>query len=303
MSRSLHTLLARSLDYAGLFPPAKLPLADAAGNYVRYAATADAWLLGKFVCPVAQLSEFAALLPAAPDPWQVSALGTGGATSAAWRAALERDFAGLATLPRDRVQVTGYEVRLPDEAFASRAAVEQCLHAFPRPGGLFVEVPAGPGFLDRTRTTLPVLAAHGFGFKLRCGGLEVAAFPEPALVAEVLAAAATFKVPLKATAGLHHPLRRWDAALGVWMHGFVNLFVAALLAAREELSAEKLAEILDERDPAAFHFADDGLSWRGLGIGRDDIAGGRQDVIQSFGSCSFDEPRDDLRALGWLEGT
>jgi hypothetical protein len=25
--------------------------------------------------------------------------------------------------------------------------------------------------------------------------------------------------------------------------------------------------------------------------------------MTSYGSCSFDEPREDLRELGWLDGT
>jgi hypothetical protein len=306
MTRALRALLAGSIDYAGLFPPAKLPLEPAAANFVSYARHADAWMLGKFVCPTTKLAELAALLPGPIHgrlPWGVSALGRGGETVTAWLDGMKEDLALIGQQSRDVLTVGALEVRLPAEAFTTPDGVHRCLKAFPRPGGgLFVEVPAGPGFLDRTRATLPELAKLGFGFKLRCGGLEAAAFPESAVVAEVLAGAVTEEVPLKATAGLHHPIRRKDEALGAWMHGFVNLFVAALFASAENFSAETLIDILDDRDPASFHFSDDGLSWRGHGLALDAIDSGRRNVILSFGSCSFDEPRDDLRQLGWLGG-
>jgi hypothetical protein len=305
MTRTLRTLLDGALDYAGLFPPAKLALEPAVANFLRYSAEPEAWMLGKFVCPTTKLSELASLLPGPIHgrlPWGVSALGRGGDTMSTWLDALALDLALIAEQRRDTMQVTTFEVRLPVEAFTAREGVERCLQAFPRPGGLFVEVPAGPGYLERTRATFPALAAHGFGFKLRCGGQEASAFPESSVVAEVLAAAATFEVPLKATAGLHHPLRRRDETLGAWMHGFINLFVAAILAATERISAETLIDILDDQNPASFHFSEDSISWRGLGVDLEAIAAGRQNAIHSFGSCSFDEPRDDLRHLGYLKG-
>src|SRR5205823_1969005 len=75
---SLRTLLAGILDYAGLFPPARLPLAQAIRNYTCYRADPDGWMLGRFVCPAAQLEELAKLRnelnPSGPA-WSVAALG------------------------------------------------------------------------------------------------------------------------------------------------------------------------------------------------------------------------------------
>ncbi|HET8796166.1 MAG TPA: hypothetical protein VFO89_00655, partial [Thermoanaerobaculia bacterium] len=48
-ARSLHTLLAGLIDYAGLFPPAALPMDEAVRNYARYRDGGHAWALGKFV--------------------------------------------------------------------------------------------------------------------------------------------------------------------------------------------------------------------------------------------------------------
>ena len=56
--RSLTTLLAGVVDYAGLFPPAELTMQDAVRNYADYLNSADAWALGRFIVPVSRIMEF-----------------------------------------------------------------------------------------------------------------------------------------------------------------------------------------------------------------------------------------------------
>ncbi|HEV2719334.1 MAG TPA: hypothetical protein VG323_04885, partial [Thermoanaerobaculia bacterium] len=106
-------------------------------------------------------------------------------------------------------------------------------------------------------------------------------------------------VAFKATAGLHHPLRcvrpltyEPSSPRGT-MHGFVNVFMAAALLSRAEA-------ILDDDDPRAFAFDDDTASWRGHNVLTGDLAKLRDGFAISFGSCSFEEPVNDLKELGWL---
>jgi hypothetical protein len=164
---------------------------------------------------------------------------------------------------------------------------------------LFVEVPAGaelgPLLAELRRLDL----GRPAGLKLRTGGLEASAFPSPEQVARVLCACRDAGVPLKATAGLHHPLRRHDPGLGTRMHGFINLFAAGALALAHGLPVEQVADVLADEDSADFTFTAEGLRWRGLFVPTAEIAAARRQTV-SFGSCSFDEPRADLRALGWL---
>src|SRR4051812_30502208 len=96
---ALEILLTDVVDYAGLFPPAALGVAEAARNFAEYRAGAARWMLGRFVAPAARLGELAdaigALGPAAPNgaagPWRVSALASaplddapGAALGASW---------------------------------------------------------------------------------------------------------------------------------------------------------------------------------------------------------------------------
>ena len=59
------------------------------------------------------------------------------------------------------------------------------------------------------------------------------------------------------------------------------------------------------RTPDSFYdrgatFTDDAASWRTKSIDLLSLARARETFAITFGSCSFDDPRSDLRALGWL---
>ena len=84
------------------------------------------------------------------------------------------------------------------------------------------------------------------------------------------------------------------------MHGFLNVFAAGALGHALGLNEGELRAILTDED--ADHFACDnaGLRWRGLRATPQQVAAARREAVTSFGSCSIDEPRDGLRALGWL---
>jgi hypothetical protein len=146
---------------------------------------------------------------------------------------------------------------------------------------------------------LDAIARNGLRAKIRSGGLTEDAFPTPQRIASFMRACKERGIAFKATAGLHHPLRcvrsltyEPNAPTGL-MHGFVNLFLAAAMLDDAEA-------ILEERDAQAFAFDDDGASWRDRRVSTNQLAELRRDFAISFGSCSFDEPVDDLRALGWL---
>jgi hypothetical protein len=121
-------------------------------------------------------------------------------------------------------------------------------------------------------------------------------------VAFALAACRHAGVALKCTAGLHHPLRHFDASMQVHMHGFVNVFAAGVLAHACGLGEGPLRRILEDETPGHFVFGAAGLRWGEHAATVEEVRAARRDAVLSFGSCSFDEPCDDLRALGWLGG-
>ena len=107
-------------------------------------------------------------------------------------------------------------------------------------------------------------------------------------------------VPLKFTAGLHHPLRRYDPAVRTHMHGFINVFGAGVLAYVPGLEHHDILAILEEEDPRGFSFTDEFFGWNDAEATVSEIAGARRRRVISFGSCSFDEPVEELTRLGLL---
>src|SRR5438270_5317741 len=48
---------AQLIDYAGLFPPAKLAMAQAVEEYFACDETTHAWMLGRFIVPASRIRE------------------------------------------------------------------------------------------------------------------------------------------------------------------------------------------------------------------------------------------------------
>jgi hypothetical protein len=140
-----------------------------------------------------------------------------------------------------------------------------------RPLGVetYFELVLDESWRDSVPAAVGAVAAIGGRVKLRCGGVSV---PSVEQVALVIACCREAGVPFKATAGLHHPVRRGEE------HGFLNLLAAAV-APRDRLEA-----VLSEADGSALEIDD-----------------GSRAVFTSFGSCSWREPVDGLRELGWLQ--
>jgi hypothetical protein len=66
------------------------------------------------------------------------------------------------------------------------------------------------------------------------------------------------------------------------------------------MTEKEIAEALVEEDARVFEFGPTGLAWRRRFLKFDEIAAARERFAHSFGSCSFEEPLADLRALGLL---
>ncbi|HNB52400.1 MAG TPA: hypothetical protein PK530_10675 [Anaerolineales bacterium] len=59
-----------------------------------------------------------------------------------------------------------------------------------------------------------------------------------------------------------------------------------------------MSEILEEEDAAGFEFTATEVGWRGQRVSLAEVEKVRHEGILSFGSCSFEEPKEDLERLG-----
>jgi len=314
MLPSFQALMTGIIDDAGLFPPAQLELTEAFDRYLGSSSGPDGWMLARFVIPAVRLDELSPLLGKVVHvdrPVRLAVLGRGGASRAGFASAVTSDITDIRRFSLQhagRVVIDQIELRLteaPDEiASAAGDALEQ-LTDLPAVVPFF-EIPLLEGWrarLARAVGALSAAAASGrpVGLKIRCGGLDAAAVPSPVAVAAALSSCRRARIPVKATQGLHHPVRHFDGELETTAHGFLNLFVAGVLGYVHALPEERLLGIVVDEDPAAFRFTTETLAWDGLSAGIDDIVVARRTTVTTFGSCSFAEPRDDLRALGLID--
>ena len=300
---SLRALLEHSIDYAGMFPPCALDLEPALANHACYVRLDDSWMLNAFVLPVGQFDAAKQFLPQfdPTHPLSISALGPKTENATAFREALARTDEAIRSLAAhnvDLVSISQLEMFLPADADSSLLnEARSILGTLPA----FWEAPA-----ERVERTIALLAEHNsnadhptFGYKMRTGGVTADAFPTPAQIAPALVAPATHQVPIKFTAGLHHPLRQYRDEVQTKMHGFLNVLGAAVLAAEHRWDAAQTAAMLEDEDVRSFKFEDEFFAWRDWKIDVQRLRNRRR-FVTTFGSCSFDEPRDDLRALKLL---
>lgn len=281
---SVRTALTALIDYAGLFPPAKLAMPDAVTEYAAALRSPYAWMLGKFIVPLSRVPE---LLAASP-----------GGDRLALSVILDGGIDGLGEVARlragdRRAAIEALEISLDPARIGEYAAALRDTGLSDLPS--FVEFRRDAAWEQTLAAGMPGLAAHALGAKVRCGGLETNAFPSPRELALFIRSAWNARVPFKATAGLHHPLRHYNAASGFTMHGFLNLIAAAAVA--HSAAVAEIEEVLACEDGAQFAFDEHGLKACGQRAALEQIAATRREFFVAYGSCSFSEPVEDLRAL------
>jgi hypothetical protein len=144
--------------------------------------------------------------------------------------------------------------------------------------------------------------ANGLGTKIRFGGATEADYPTPVEAARFVHACLRMGVPFKATAGLHHPVRHYDAQTGATMHGFLNLMAATALGLVYGWDAARLAAVLADTNPRSFSLSGGGISWGEFHVPASAAGSVRNAVFRGLGSCSLDEPHADLVENMWFEG-
>jgi hypothetical protein len=261
--------MRRILDYAGMFPPAKLPLADALENFRAYQHHEHADYLSRFVIPVGQV-------PDLPSPTRLPL------TVLVNPAEIK---ASVRELEADSIEVTWDEgsLDLLESSF---------------PGKIFIEL----DWRKPYESQMAALSDRGprFGVKLRTGGVTPESIPPSKAIAEFLLAAARHRLPLKATAGLHGPVPHDDPDVGARMHGFLNFFCAGFLAYGGRGDREAITNVLEDFSYEDFSFGERSMRCGTFEFSKQAIEQMRSRWLLSFGSCSFLEPVEHLEEHGLI---
>jgi hypothetical protein len=220
----LSSAVERLFDDAGLFPPARRPMAEALRAHHQAATGPRARLVGPFLCPISRLEEL--------------------------------DACVASGLPRpEALGVIAYDLGRT----ARRPAVTRGLVQFEAPLGTvlpdlgarvvrYLELPQ----TGKVHEALDAVAAIGARAKVRCGGMGREDVPSADRLADVLVGCVERSLTLKATAGLHQPFTH-TGPLGR-QYGFVNLLAGAA-AARQGGYRSQVAAILVAEEPEALDLA------------------------------------------------
>lgn len=282
---AIETLIEGLFDYAGLYPPASLSLLSAANNYLEYSRGNHAIALGRFIVNFARLDELRSVASDSLEKFSLSVIATSDA-----------DLGALAEQIHSTPNIDAVEIKCNNAEDVTRFAQH-----IPRKLAAYFEVP----ITTEGHAALKSIAAAGARAKIRMGGVTPETIPSVSDVILMLKALAELRLPFKATAGLHHPVRSLrpltyqpQSPTGT-MHGFLNLACAAatLFSGGDSRNAQSL---LEEQDAAAWTVTSDAIRWRDLSWTRDQLATLRRHFLISIGSCSFEEPIHDLQSLGWL---
>jgi len=282
---AMECLLAGLIDYAGLYPPAGLNMCRAVRSYLSYRNGKRAAVLGRFIVDLNRLTELRDEAGEALRELKLSVIAPPNPDWNELHRALDDGFP-IETMEIKTDRPMGIE------------AIRKCI---PSSLTTYFEVP----MRACTGEVLDAISNAGTRAKVRMGGVVAEAFPLNGEIASVLKALAERRIPLKATAGLHHPIRSRHPftyapdSPGGTMHGFLNLCCAAALIHFGGDAREAIL-LLNEEDPDAWQVTPEAIGWRSFRWSADQLREVRQQFLISFSSCSFAEPIHDLETLGWL---
>ena len=295
MFSSLKVLLSSIVDYAGLFPPAKLNLGEAITNYVQYHQTQANWLLGHFVTPISLSAELEALLvDKFSENTIVGKCSLSVILSEDWESELKKIQAFNIS---NKLKIVSVEFKpLPPEE------IKRAIHHLSNGTDAFFEIPLS----ENLATYLEVLQGTKASAKIRTGGLTAKAFPNADRLCRFIFASAEAQVPFKATAGLHHALpEKYTVSyelnsFSTFMQGFLNLSILTALVYWQKLNQEEALIVLQESSLSSFQFQDDNIAWKDRHLNLAELQQARKSFFRSFGSCSFQEPLNELGELQLL---
>lgn len=278
--------VSRLIDDAAIFPPGNLDLVSAVSQHLATRSASDELneITGPFVVDVERSNEAVNIFRQ-----NVSAVDFDVSVIVRPPHGLEDVFALALSSPG--LDLVGIEVVVE----ASGQVLEKTLRSFDdaiaRTGlhpKVWIEF---SDFLTRESLTedLAILKRHGYNAKIRTGGTVAELFPTPEHLALAISTCSRIGLSFKCTAGLHSAVRHTDDKTGFVHHGFLNILVATIRA-QDGASDREIVAVLSSED-------EDIITQAYLASPETKIEAARE-LFHSFGSCSIQEPLEDLTRLG-----
>ncbi|MBC8203781.1 MAG: hypothetical protein H8E91_08130 [Planctomycetes bacterium] len=275
-------MLEGFIDYAGLYPPASLDMQSVVNNWSSFQQLDDSWMLARLIIPASKLDEFKEcakdVLPSSEDEmWQLSVLlppVSSGKFESAVQATIDFNMESCGAV----ANVVEFKASTTEEIDSAFSILHDDL--FP-----FIELPIE----EDPRGLIACLSGSIAGAKVRTGGVTPDLYPSSNQLARFIHSCAVAGQAFKATAGMHHPCQHKNETVGVLEYGFLSVLQATAAASIHNATVGEVENILNGSEPNLSAFKESQLEQI------------RAELFNSLGTCSFEEPRNDLRKMGLLK--
>ncbi len=277
-------MLEGFIDFAGLYPPANLEMQATVDKWASFLKSEDSWMLARLIIPVNRLDEFKEcaknLLPTLEEEmWQLSML-LPPAGSDTFEKAVQTTIDFNIESCGAVANVVEFKATTTEEIDFALSILHDDL--FP-----FIELPIE----EDPRGLIACLSGSIAGAKVRTGGITPDLYPASNLLARFIHSCAFAGQAFKATAGMHYPCQHKNETVGVLEYGFLSVLQATAAASIHNATVEEVENILNASEPVFSAFTESQLEQV------------RAELFNSLGTCSFDDPREDLRKMGLLKET
>lgn len=303
------TQLARAfqqqlIDYAGIFPPAQLPVEEALENFVKYQNDEESWKLNTFILSLDQAVKAKELIlqqDGQQIPLSITIPKIEEAHFSSKMKAITNQLLELKAELAARASIVAIEMPLPSTNLPVLQEVVQLLQQLDV--RVYCEIPILGRPLEEVGQDVVAIKQTNeqfnitLGLKFRTGGIIKELFPTPKELAHAITLGATQQLPIKFTAGLHHPIRMYRSEVEDRMFGFVNVIFATLVAYLQKADLHTISAILSEEDATAFLITQEKIEWQSVTVHENEVVKLREQFDMCFGSCSFDEPTTEFQQL------
>ena len=313
----LDRIVEALFDYAGMYPPAKLSFEEALDRSLRFDEeltrphlVGTDFVLSSGLLP--KLLESQHLLHGRAALFRVAVIPdtppSDSKSLIAEMSSLFSQIEGLVENERPPIRLVSCELRSTEPIDALIPSLKELLPPLAEMLGdftpfLFIECDRLLGSEPSERTALYELLHDvntlssnlRVGIKTRCAGASATTRTE---LATLLVDTYDHSLPLKATAGLHHPLierERYGNEVG-----FLTLALARLLLDKfgpDRLIHGDLQACLAAENPRDFNFSEEKCTWREFSLTLADLESANERALLRIGSCSINEPDADLARL------
>ncbi|WGL61045.1 hypothetical protein QEJ31_05480 [Pigmentibacter sp. JX0631] len=321
--QSLNIFMHELLDYAGLFPPAKLTLQESLLNYSSYTKHIQKNWLGKFILPSNKIAECIEIML----NQKIFKSNNASLKFSIILNSCEKinDYSGIIdsdlklidqfeSACKNKISIDSIEFFPPKEVFQPNnlslfknmlSLVDNKLCNAKKIKYKYLEIP----FSENINEYIEFISDFNlnqkeikFCIKLRTGGVTPQQIPSAFHIAQAIRLSAEKQIPIKATAGLHVPVPNDNPEVGARLHGFFNIFSCLLLCYKKLLTISEMENILENYSYSDFKFTEDGFTVGNKFLANAEMTHLRNSFIKSFGTCSFLEPIEHLHENNFLEG-